>query len=332
MKTKTMRLLGAGTLLTLALTGCASGSISGGADDTAAAASSGNSELRDVTIGLFPSSAVGAIQLGINKGYFEAEGINLELLLGQGSAAQLPSLSSGSLDFMLASPTTPLIATAQGLDLKIVSGYAHNRTEIVEDSVAVMVGPDSGIKSARDLEGKTVSINALGSIGEIGIKEAVELDGGDPSAVTFVQLGFNEVGAQLESGQIDAGMAGPPFLQQIVADGGGVISDFIQEAELGGAELVIASSGALTREDPELIASFVAALEQALTYAEEHQDEVRALLPEVLGTSPEAAEKTEFIAWDAELDVDALEQFSILMEKHGVVENLPDVESTVWSK
>lgn len=331
MNTKTTRLLGAGALLALALTGCASGSISGG-ESTAAAAGSGNSDLRDVTIGLFPSSAVGAIQLGIDKGYFEEEGLNLELLLGQGSAAQLPSLSSGSLDFMLASPTTPLIATAQGLDLKIISGYAANRPDIVEDSVSVLVGPGSDIKSARDLEGKTVSINALGSIGEIGIREAVELDGGDPNKVTFVQLGFNEVGAQLESGQIDAGMAGPPFMQQIVADGGSVISDFIQDANLGGAELVIASSGALTRDDPEVIESFVAALDKTLAYAEEHQDEVRALLPDVLGTSPEAAAKTDFIAWSAELDVDALKQFADLMEKHGVTEKRPDVESTVWTK
>lgn len=331
MNTKTTRLLGAGALLALALTGCASGSISGG-ESTAAAAGSGNSDLRDVTIGLFPSSAVGAIQLGIDKGYFEEERLNLELLLGQGSAAQLPSLSSGSLDFMLASPTTPLIATAQGLDLKIISGYAANRPDIVEDSVSVLVGPGSDIKSARDLEGKTVSINALGSIGEIGIREAVELDGGDPNRVTFVQLGFNEVGAQLESGQIDAGMAGPPFMQQIVADGGSVISDFIQDANLGGAELVIASSGALTRDDPEVIESFVAALDKTLAYAEEHQDEVRALLPDVLGTSPEAAAKTDFIAWSAELDVDALKQFADLMEKHGVTEKRPDVESTVWTK
>ena len=331
MNTKTMRLLGAGALLTLALSGCASGSISGG-ENTAAAATSGNSDLRNVSIGLFPSSAVGAIQLGIDRGYFEEEGMNLELLLGQGSAAQLPSLSSGSLDFMLASPTTPLIATAQGLDLKIVSGYASNRPEIVEDSVAVLVGPGSDIKSARDLEGKTVSINALGSIGEIGIREAVELDGGDPNKVTFVQLGFNEVGAQLESGQIDAGMAGPPFMQQIVADGGSIISDFIQDAGLGGAELVIASSGALTRDNPELIESFVAALDKTLVYAEEHQDEVRGLLPSVLGTAPESAAKTDFIAWNAELDVAALKQFADLMEKHGVVENRPDVESTVWNK
>ncbi|MEB7446458.1 ABC transporter substrate-binding protein [Arthrobacter koreensis] len=331
MNTKITRLLGAGALLALALTGCASGSISGG-EGKAAAAGSGNADLRDVTIGLFPSSAVGAIQLGIDKGYFEEEGLNLEVLLGQGSAAQLPSLSSGSLDFMLASPTTPLIATAQGLDLKIVSGYAANRPEIVEDSVSVLVGPGSDIKSARDLEGKTVSINALGSIGEIGIREAVELDGGDPNKVTFVQLGFNEVGAQLESGQIQAGMAGPPFMQQIVADGGSVISDFIQDANLGGAELVIASSGALTRNDPALIESFVAALDKTLAYAEEHQDEVRDLLPSVLGTSPEAAAKTDFIAWSAELDVDALKQFADLMEKHGVTAKRPDVESTVWSK
>ena len=323
------RLLAAGALATLTLTGCASGSISGGADQPAAA--DGGSDLRDVTIGLFPSSAVGAIQLGIDKGYFAEEGIDLELLLGQGSAAQLPSLSSGSLDFMLASPTTPLIATAQGLDLRIVSGYATNRPEIVEDSVSVLVGPDSDITRARDLAGKTVSINALGSIGEIGIREAVALDGGDPASVTFVQLGFNEVGAQLDTGQIDAGMAGPPFMQQIVADGGRVVSDFIQDAELGGAELVIASSGALTREDPELVADFVAALDKTLKYAEAHQDEVRDLLPQVLGTSPEAAAGTDFIAWDAHLDVDALKQFADLMVSHGVTETRPDVESTIWA-
>lgn len=331
MNTKATRILSASVLIaTLALSGCASGSISGGASTSGGA--SGNANLKDVTIGLFPSSAVGAIQLGINKGYFEEEGMNLKMLLGQGSAAQLPSLSSGSLEFMLASPITPMVATTQGLDVKIVSGYARNRPEMVEDSVAVLVGPNSSIKSAKDLEGKTVSINALGSIGDIGIREAVALDGGDPSKVNFVQLGFNEVSAQLESGDIDAGMVGPPFMQQIVADGGKVISDFIKDAELGGAELVIAASGALTEKDPELVDGFVAALDKTLDYAEGHQDEVRDLLPEALGTSPEAAAKTDFIEWNAELNSDALNQFADLMTKYDIVDTRPDIAKTVWSK
>lgn len=316
MNLKTTRKLSAAALIAaLALTGCAQGSISGGTDSSTGSSSS--SGLTKATIGLFPSSAVGAIQLGVNKGYFEEEGIDLELLLGQGSAAQLPSLTSGSLEFMLASPTTPLVATTKGLDVKIVAGYAKNRPDIVEDSVAVLVGPKSDITSAKDLEGKTVSINALGSIGDIGIREAIALDGGDPSKVNFVQLGFNEVAAQLESGEIDAGMAGPPFMQQIVASGGSVISDFINESKLGGAELVIVSSGALAEKDPELVNGFNAALDKTLSYAEEHQDEVRGLLPQVLGTSEEAAAKTDFIEWDAELNVDALNQFADLMKKIG---------------
>ena len=331
MNTKSTRTLSALALIAaLGLTGCAQGSISGGAET--GSDSKASSGLAKATIGLFPSSAVGAIQLGINKGYFEEEGIDLEMLLGQGSAAQLPSLTSGSLEFMLASPTTPLVATTKGLDVKIVSGYAKNRPDIVEDSVAVLVGEKSDIKRAKDLEGKTVSINALGSIGDIGIREAISLDGGDPDKVNFVQLGLNEVAAQLESGEIDAGMAGPPFLQQIVADGGSVISDFIKESKLGGAELVIVSSGALVQEDPELVDGFTSALDKTLSYAEEHQDEVRALLPEVLGTSEEAAEKTDFIEWNADLDVDALNQFADLMKKYGLVEERPDIDQTVWSK
>ena len=310
----------------LAVTGCSSDSASG---DASAAS---DSELQEVTIGLFPSSTVAAIQLGIDQGYFEEEGIDLEMLLGQGSSAQLPSLSSGSIEFMLSSPTTPLLATTQGLDLKIVAGYGKNREEIVEDSVAVLTAEDSNIESAKDLEGKVVAINALGSIGDIGIREAIELDGGDPDKVTFVQLGFNEVAAQLESGEIDAGMAGPPFMQQITDQGGEVISDFIQEADLGGAELVMVSSAALIEEDPELVEGFVRGLDRTLEYAEQNQDEVRDLLPEVLDTSPEAAENTEFLEWDAELDTEALEQFAHLMDKYELVDSKPSIEETVWDR
>lgn len=316
----------AGLVLALSLVGCSEGSVDGGDAD------SGSGDLRPVKIGLFPSSAVAAFQLGIDKGYFKDQGIDLELVLGQSSAAQLPAVNTGSLDFVLASPTTPLLASAKGLDLRIVSGYAENRPEVVTDSVAVLVGKGSPIKSAKDLEGKKVAINAVGSIGEIGIKEAVALDGGDPDKVTFIQLGFDQVGAQLASGQIDAGMAGPPFMQQIQGAGGTVISDFIQEADLGGAELVIVAGGKLVDKNEKLVADFVEALTETLDYAAEHVDEVRGELPKVIGTDPEIAKKTELIGYDAELDVAALEQFATLMTKYGVIETEPDLDKVVWTE
>ena len=180
---RTLSVLAGSAALALALTACSNGSNDG-------AASKSDSGLDIVKVGLFPSSAVGAFQIGIDQGFFAEQGIEIELVMGQSSAAQLPAVNSGSLDFILASPTTPLVASSKGLDVPIVSGYAKNRPGTLGDSVAVLVGSGSDIKSAKDLEGKRVAINALGSIGEIGIKEAVAKDGGDPESITFVQLGF----------------------------------------------------------------------------------------------------------------------------------------------
>ncbi|MCA1983082.1 ABC transporter substrate-binding protein [Nocardioides nematodiphilus] len=317
-----------GVALSLSLTACGGGSVDGGK----AAADNSGSKLTHVKIGLFPSSAVGAFQLGIDKGFFKEHGIDLELVMGQSSAAQLPAVNSGSLDFVLSSPTTPLVADSKGLDLKIVAGYAKNNPSIVTDSVAVMVGKGSPIKSAKDLVGKKVAINALGSIGEIGIKQAVELDGGDPSKVTFVQLGFDQVAAQLASGQIDAGMAGPPFMQQIMGAGGAVASDFIQKAGLGGAELVIVAGGKTVAAKPDMVSNFDAALDETLTYAQGHVDEVRAELPKVIGTDPAVAAKTDFINWDEHLDTAALAQFGTLLKKFGIIQQEPDLSKLVWTK
>ncbi|MGW5071971.1 ABC transporter substrate-binding protein [Rhodococcus sp. NPDC004095] len=321
---RTLSVLAGSAALALALTACSSGSNDG-------APPKSDSGLDVVKVGLFPSSAVGAFEIGMEQGFFADHGIEVELVMGQSSAAQLPAVNSGGLDFVLASPTTPLVASSKGLDVPIVSGYAKNRPDTVNDSVAVLVGAGSDIKSAKDLEGKRVAINALGSIGEIGIKEAVAQDGGNPDRITFVQLGFDQVAAQLASGQIDAGMAGPPFMGQILSSGGTIVSDFIPAAGLGGAELVIVGGRKLVDANPDLVERFTAALDETLTYAEEHQDEVRALLPKVIGTDPAVAAKTEFIQWDAALDVDAIDQFSTLLVKYGVMNKEPG-ENVVWTK
>src|SRR5690606_73053 len=122
------------------------------------------------------------------------------------------------------SPISPLTAAAQGLDVRIVSGYSADDVDAPDDTAVVVAGADSGIASTLDLQGKTVSVNALKAAGEIGIREAVKLAGGDPDTINFVELGFPDVAAQLDSGGIDAGMIVPPFTQGAVAAGGVIAS------------------------------------------------------------------------------------------------------------
>ncbi len=314
--------------LALTLSGCASGSVDGSGSTAAASGSAG---LTKVTYGLFPSSTVAALQVAIDKGYFKKQGIDLKLVVGAGSsAAQLPALATGELDFMLASPVTALTATTQGLDVRIVDGVTQNDPKTVEDSTAVVVGASSSIKSARDLEGKKVSVNALGSIGEIGIREAVAKDGGDPKKVTFVQLSFPEVAAQIEAGQIDAGMAGSPFMQQVVAKGGRVVSDFIHDTGLGANELVTISSGKLVDSDTALVKRFTAAMKDALPFLTENNDLVRAAMPASLGTDPAAAAKVKLSIYNADVSKETIQLFADLLVKYGVVSTKPDVDKVIW--
>jgi NitT/TauT family transport system substrate-binding protein len=312
----------------LALSGCASGSVDG---SSSAATTNGSGGLTKVTYGIFPSNTVAALQVAKDKGFFEKQGIDLELVVGAGSsAAQLPALATGDLDFMLASPVTALTATTQGLDVRIIDGVTQNDPKIVEDSTAVVVGASSTIKSARDLEGKKVSVNALGSIGEIGIREAVAKDGGNPDKVTFVQLSFPEVAAQIEAGQIDAGMAGSPFMQQVVSKGGRVVSDFIQEAGLGANELVTISSGKLVESDADKVMRFTAAMKEALPFLTENNDLIRDAMPAVLGTEPAAAKKAQLSLYSPDISQETIQLFADLLVKYGIVSAKPDVAKVIW--
>lgn len=314
----------------LLLAGCASGAVDG-SEAPAETDDAGTTELEQVTYGLFPSNTVAALQVAIDKGIFEDHGFDLELVVGAGSsAAQLPALASGELDFMLASPVTALTAATQGLDVRIISGITQNDPEEVLDSTAVVVGADSDITRPSDLAGKTVSVNALGSVGEIGIRESVALDGGDPSAINFVQLSFPEVAAQIEAGQIDAGMAGSPFIQQVMGAGGDIVSDFIHDTGLGKNELITMTSGNLIADAPEKVESFVAALNEALDYMEENTDEIIAAMPEVLGTDPEAAKQAKLSIYNGSLSEETIQLFGDLMFKYEIVDSQPDAAAVIW--
>lgn len=324
--------------LVLALSGCSSGSVTGaatqpaGESESESSASAGSDELTHVNFGIFASSAQAAFQAAIDEGIFADHGIEVELVVGQSSNAQLPSLSTGALDFMLTSPTTPLVAATQGLDIKIVSGFLQNNPDTPFDSTAVVTGPGSGIESAKDLSGKTVSVNALGGVGEIGISEAVALDGGDPSSVTFVQLGFPEVAAQLEGGQIDAGMVGSPFTQQVLGAGGTLVSDFIHDTGLGANELVVASSGKFTSEDPETVAAFTEALAEASAWLNDNHPAVAEQMTAILKTPPEVASKTEFGSWSTDIDEPTIQKFADLLSKYEVTDATPDISKVLWQQ
>ncbi len=215
---------------------------------TACGSSGGTEEGGDraVRVGALPIVPTAAVQLGIDKGFFRERGLDLTLEMSQGGAAMLPAVVAGELDFAIGQPLPLLIANGQGLDVRIVSGYAASKPD-GDDINGVFSAEGSGIERAADLAGKKVAVNTVNAAGDVTIREAVRRDGGDANSVRFVELPFPDMPAALENGNVDAVWVPEPFLTAVKQGGAQLVTYNFQDAVPGLDTLVRSRAERLSR-------------------------------------------------------------------------------------
>jgi len=92
--------------------------------------------------------------LGKDKGYFKDDGINLDIRSGNGSGSAHRLVANGDSQFSYGSCAAMLNLAAQGAPLISVGVIDATGTE------AIIVRPDTGIKTIQDLKGKTILTTA----------------------------------------------------------------------------------------------------------------------------------------------------------------------------
>ena len=78
--------------------------------------------------------------------------------------------------------------------------------------MGVLVRADSAIHTAKDLKGKTIATPALHSLGTTGASAWIDQNGGDSSAISYVEIPFPQMADALRAKQVDAAMINEPFL------------------------------------------------------------------------------------------------------------------------
>jgi NitT/TauT family transport system substrate-binding protein len=99
--------------------------------------------------------------LGKEKGFFDAEGIDLDIQEGRGSAVTVQAVAAGSATFGYVDVPTMIKAAAKGAPLKAV-GVA-----LQTSAMSVMGFTDKNIKTPKDIIGKTVAITPGDSMVQI---------------------------------------------------------------------------------------------------------------------------------------------------------------------
>lgn len=317
---RALTMLAGAAALALGLAACSSGT--GAADPSSSGGSAApDGELQTVNIGVVPVVDVAALYIGENEGYFADEGIKLNIEFGQGSAAMIPALLNGQYDLVYGGSVNVLQAVGSGLPL--VATAVGGRTTGVdgEDHGGVVVPADSDIQSAKDLEGKTVAVNALKGMHEVFLWSAITNDGGDPSKVKFVELGLPDMAAALESGQIDAASSAEPFLGVMVGKGDRIVSSLYAEADPDAVTALYFTSTEKLAKDRDLIERFNRALEKSFAYADANPDAVRAELGNFTQIDPEVIDSMVLTNFTWGLDRADLELVANLAAAAGTLED-----------
>lgn len=305
-------------VLTVLLAGaCGSGDSSGGSTSASGAT--------DLKVGVIPIVDVAPIYLGIKQGFFSAEGLNVSLETAQGGAAIVPGVVSGQYQFGFSNSTSLLLASSQGLPLKVVSAGVASTGDTGKDFGAVIVKADSPIKTAADLAGKRVAVNTLKNINTTTVSHVVEAAGGDPSTIKYVELPFPDIAAAVAKGDVDAGQVVEPFLT--IATGQGdrqVVANYA----VTDPDLVVGmyfTSQSYASKNPKVVTSFTTAMNKSLEYASAHPDEARAILTTYTKIDPAVQKSLVLPKWPTTIDRDSVQLLADLAQKDGLITKQPSV-------
>lgn len=247
-----------------------------------------------VKIGVLPVADCAPIYVALKEGYFEDEGIEVQTQTMQNAAAVAPSVINGQLQYGCGAITPIILAAEKGLPVKVAANLADVAQQADDDVSSLLVPKGSTVARPRDLEGKTVGVNGLGSILHVTAAAAVKADGGDPEKVTFVAMPFPDLVSSLVDKRIDAVSVVEPFVGMGTSNGAEVIEHPYHRSLLEGETMsVLFTAEPFVRSNPDVVDKVRRAIERASITASKDPQVVRDVLIEYGGMNPDVASRME---------------------------------------
>ena len=213
--------------------------------------------------------------LASKLGYFEEEGVQVEIIVFDAGPAEVEAFTSGDLDIIQVGDLPFLNGVNNGVDLQVIGFYQSSTKDC-----QLGVRDEAKIESFADLKGKTISV-PFGSNAQPLLYEMLEAGGLTTDDVELVNLTAADGANALVSGNVDAAISWDPFMQNAVAQGG--ITVLADSSEFRPLVCPIASSTTFVEKNHEAVGKVLNALEKAATYSKENVQDSADLVADYFG-------------------------------------------------
>lgn len=297
-----------------------------------------------VKFGVFKVVGTSPVFLAVDKGYFAAEGLDVEIVPFTAQEPLVLGIASGDLDFGATAFTGSFYNLAGQGALRIVGAFIHEAPGFQANTlIASNRAYDAGLKSPKDLAQHAAAIPEIGNPAQYALSLLAEKYRIDANSIRFMPMGSNpNVVSAVVGGQADFGVAPISFARPSLQKGDAKLIAYIGDEtpwQLGG--VLAATKTANNRGD--VVRRFLNGYRKGVEYYYDafiapdgsrrdgpHAEEVIALASKYTGLSPELV-RIGIAYYDraARLDVkDVLRQIAWYKE-HGMVRGEFDPKSVI---
>jgi NitT/TauT family transport system substrate-binding protein len=299
------------------------------------AASGALAEATSLRIGHFPNvtHAHGLVAHNFTrqgKGWFEQRlepGVKVEWFIYNAGPSAMEAIFANSIDLTYVGPNPALNAYARsrGEEIRIVAGSANG-------GAALVVQPDSGLKTAADFRGKKVATPQLGNTQDVSARAwlsagglKITQTGGD--AYVLPTANPDQL-ALFKQKQLDAAWTVEPWVSRLELEANGKV--LLEEPDAVTTVLVASAKFLDTKRD--LARKFVAAHRELTEWITSNPQEAQRMVREELAAETRAALPPELVAraWGrmivtSDVKREVLEKFVASAQTVGFLRGAPDL-------
>jgi NitT/TauT family transport system substrate-binding protein len=286
----------------------------------------GNLEKGSIKVAIQADTAVAPLYLAQQAGYFQQEGLQVQIIQAASGPAALNGMIGGDYDIAYSSYVPFFAAQAKGVaPLKIVADAGSAPPH----SFMMMTSPTSEVKTPQDLAGKTIAVSDVNTTSDLLVKATMRAYGVDFSQVNWARTPFPNMPGAIAQKRVDAAAVTEPFVTLSQRNGGAlpvvdIASGPTQDFPLTGYGV----TAKYAQENPNTIKAFQRAQARATADAQD-RGKIQPLLVTADKVDPQTAALMTLLNFRSTADATRLQRVTQLMREFGIIDKDIDVPGMI---
>jgi NitT/TauT family transport system substrate-binding protein len=258
-------------------------------------------EATPLSVAGVPEDSVTPALYADQSGLFKRNGISVTIAPERSGSAISSGVAGGAFQIAKSSLVGLVTAHTKGVPFVLVAaGGIYSASSPI---VGLLVKSDSPIKTAADLNGKTIAVSALNDIYAVSTLEWMDKNGGKPETVKQLEFPVGAVPDALVAGRIDAGAVIEPVLSRALE--GGKVRAIAHPFDALAPRFLYTAWFAMadwTAQHTKESAAFARAMREASIYANAHKPQTVDLLAKYTAIEPSIITKMTRVECGTALD------------------------------